>query len=481
MRHRASRAGGETRLSLLRRRLLAGSALCLGLWTVAGDANAMTLTEALAAAYLNNPTLQAQRARLRETDEGVPQALSGWRPTVTFTGSAGFNRSETNGPVTTLTPTSSLTIGNGQEITLSPRTLDLSVTQPVYRGGRTAAATSQAENFVRAARASTLLTEQQVLFQVATSYIDVVQNQAVLDLNINNEQVLRRQLEATRDRFRVGEVTRTDVAQAEASLATATASRIQAEGTLENVRAVFQRFVGVAPGLLTAPAERPVLPVSRDEVATFAANNNPNVISAQFNEAAARDNVRVVRGQLLPQISIIGDANRAEESTIQNRRLNSFSIIARMTVPLYEGGLVYSQTRQAAETVGERRNQVDDARRQAIAQAQSDWETLQANRARVASLQSSVRANAIASEGTQQEALVGARTVLDVLVAEQTLFSSRVQLVQAQHDEFVAEFAVTQDIGRLNAVDLKLPVEKYDVNKHYRQVRGKWIGFSPSD
>jgi outer membrane protein len=481
MRHRASRDGGGRRLTVLRRRLLAGSALCLCLLAGGGDAAAMTLTEALAAAYTSNPTLQAQRARLRETDEGVPQALSGWRPTVTFTGSTGVSRFESNAPITTLTPTSSQNVGSGQQVTLSPNTLDLSVTQPIYRGGRTAAATSQAENFVRAARATTLLTEQQVLFQVATSFMDVVQNQAVLDLNINNEQVLRRQLEATRDRFRVGEVTRTDVSQAEASLATATASRVQSEGNLENVRAVFQRFVGVAPGLLTAPTERPVLPVSRAEVATLAANNNPNVISAQFNEAAARDNVRVVRGQLLPQISIVGDANRSQETTIRDRTLNNFSIIARMTVPLYEGGLVYSQTRQAAETVGERRSQVDDARRQAIATAQSDWETLQSNQARVRSLQASVRANAIAYEGTQQEALVGARTVLDVLVAEQTLFSSRVQLVQAQHDEFVAEFAVTQDIGRLNALDLKLPVKAYDFDKHYRDVRGKWIGLSPSD
>jgi outer membrane protein len=481
MRHRGTRDGSEMKILRLRRRLLAGSALCLGLWAVAGDAAAMTLTEALAAAYTNNPPLPAQRARLRETDESVPQALSGWKPTVTFTGSTGFNRAESSAPVVTRTPTSAQSLGVGQELTLSPRTLDLNVTQPIYRGGRTAASTSQAENLVRAARATTLLTEQQVLFQVATSFMDVVQDQAVLDLNINNEQVLRRQLEATNDRFRVGEVTRTDVSQAEASLATATASRIQSEGTLEQVRAVLQRFVGVAPGLLTAPTERPVLPTTRDEAATLAANNNPNVISAQFSEAAARDNVRVVRGQLLPQISIIGDANRSEETQLKGVTINNFSVIARMTVPLYEGGLVYSQTRQAAETVGERRNQVDDARRQAIATAQSDWETLKSNRARVQSLQSSVRANAVAYEGTQQEALVGARTVLDVLNAEQLLFGSRVQLIQAQHDEFVAEFAVTQDIGRLNALDLKLPVQAYDFDKHYRDVRGKWIGFSPSD
>jgi outer membrane protein len=451
----------------LRRVLLAGSALWLAHAALAGGACAMTLPEALAATYNNNPTLLAQRARLRESDEGVPQALSGWRPTVQFTGSAGVQRNEAT---------------NVQQQTLTPRSLDLNITQPLYNGGRTVAATSQAENTVRATRALTLATEQQVMLSAVTAYLDVVQNQSVLELSINNEQVLRRQLEATQDRFRVGEVTRTDVSQAEATLATATATRVQAEGTLENVRANFERFVGEPPGLLEPPTERPALPTSRAEAASLAANNNPNVISAQFNEAAARDAVRVVRGQLLPQISIVGDIGKGQEITtqIQNRTANTASVIARLTVPLYEGGQIYSQTRQANETVGERRSQIDDTRRTAVQTAQSDWETLQANRAQVESLIASVKANEVAYEGVQQEALVGARTVLDVLTAEQTLFTSRVGLVQAQHNEAVAEFSVAADIGRLTALDLNLPVQPYDADQHYRAVRDKWIGFGAS-
>jgi outer membrane protein len=456
--------GGAIRL---RRVLLAGSALWLAHAALAGGACAMTLPEALAATYNNNPTLLAQRARLRESDEGVPQALSGWRPTVQFTGSAGVQRNEAT---------------NVQQQTLTPRSLDLNITQPLYSGGRTVAATSQAENTVRATRALTLATEQQVMLSAVTAYLDVVQNQSVLELSINNEQVLRRQLEATQDRFRVGEVTRTDVSQAEATLATATATRVQAEGTLENVRANFERFVGEPPGLLEPPTERPALPTSRAEAASLAANNNPNVISAQFNEAAARDAVRVVRGQLLPQISIVGDIGKGQEITtqIQNRTANTASVIARLTVPLYEGGQIYSQTRQANETVGERRSQIDDTRRTAVQTAQSDWETLQANRAQVESLIASVKANEVAYEGVQQEALVGARTVLDVLTAEQTLFTSRVGLVQAQHNEAVAEFSVAADIGRLTALDLNLPVQPYDADQHYRAVRDKWIGFGAS-
>lgn len=467
--------GGTARL---RRGLLAGGALWLAHAALAGGVHAMTLQEALAATYNNNPTLLAQRARLRESDEGVPQALSGWRPTVQFTGSAGVQRNESNAPAGGAFSGSAV---NGQPQTLAPRSLDLNVTQPVYNGGRTVAATSQAENTVRATRALTLATEQQVMLSAVTAYLDVVQDQAVLELSINNEQVLRRQLEATNDRFRVGEVTRTDVSQAEATLATATATRVQAEGTLENVRANFERFIGEPPGLLDPPTERPVLPASRAEAASLAASNNPNVISAQFNEAAARDAVRVVRGQLLPQISIVGDLNRNEESVTQQRIGTTASVIARMTVPLYEGGQIYSQTRQANETVGERRSQIDDTRRQSVQTAQSDWETLQANRAQVQSLIASVKANEVAYEGVQQEALVGARTVLDVLTAEQTLFTSRVGLVQAQHNEALAEFSVAADVGRLTALDLNLPVQPYDFNKHYRSVRNKWIGFGASD
>jgi TolC family type I secretion outer membrane protein len=447
--------------------LLAGTA-CLAILAFAPDAPAMSLTEALAAAYNNNPALLAQRARVRESDEGVAQALSGWRPTVQFTGSAGVASSDTTSLGTT---------------TLHPRTLDLNVTQPIYSGGRTVAATSQAENTVRSTRALSLAAEQQTLFSVVSAYMDVVQNQAVLDLSINNEQVLRRQLEATQDQFRVGEVTRTDVAQAQSRLASATASRVQAEGTLETSRAAFERVVGERPGLLQPPTERPVLPTSRAEAASLAANDTPNVIAAKFVEAAARDNVRVVRGQLLPQVSIVGDLNKDIDpsATLKGFTTDTASLVARVTVPLYEGGQVYSQTRQAIETVGQRRSEVDDTRRQVVQTAQQDWEALRADRANIQSLAETIRAAAIALEGVRQEALVGSRTVLDVLDAEQELFTDRVNLVRAQHDEVVTEFDLAQQIGRLTAVDLKLPVQVYDFDKHYQAVRDKWIGFGSTE
>jgi len=307
-----------------------------------------------------------------------------------------------------------------------------------------------------------------------------VRDQTLVEVARNNEQVLRKQLQATQDRFRVGEVTRTDVAQAESSLAQATAQRITAEGNLEVSRANFARVVGHPPGRLVMPRERPVLPATREEAISLAAGNNPNIIAASFTELAARDNVDLVRGQLLPQISIVGTASRSLAPSFQqqNSRIDSAAVVAQMTMPLYEGGAVYSQTRQAEQTVGQRRSQVDDARRAAVQTATQAWETLQAARSSIASFGAAVRAAQIALEGTQQEALVGSRTVLDVLIAEQQLFTTQSQLVTAQHDAALAEYSLTAALGRLIAPEMKLPIKLYDMESHYKLVKDKWFGFA---
>ena len=341
------------------------------------------------------------------------------------------------------------------------------------------AQTRAAINTVHAAREQTLGVETAVFQAVAQAYLDVVRDQTLVEVSRNNEQVLHKQLDATRDRFRVGEVTRTDVAQAESSLAQATAQRITAEGTLETSRASFARFVGHPPGRLVMPRERPVLPATREEALSLAANDNPNVISASFTELAARDQIDFIRGGLLPQVLIVGSLSRntAPSFTQQNDRIDSASVVAQLTMPLYEGGAIYSQTRAAQQPVGQRRSQVDDQRRQAVQTATQNWETLHAARAAIASFDAAVRAAQIALDGTQQEALVGSRTVLDVLIAEQQLFTTQSQLVTAQHDAAVAEFNLAAATGRLIAPELKLPVQLYDMGRHYKSVKDKWLGF----
>ena len=443
---------------------------------------AQTLTDALAETYNTNPQLLAQRALLRATDEQVPQALSFWRPQVTFTGQVGLNTSALQTP-----PVSPTLNGLGQVVSTSdrrhiitrPDLVEFQAIQPVYRGGRTVAQTRQAINTVESTRAQTLAVETSVFQAVAMAYLDVVRDQALVEVDRNNVEVLRKQLEATQDRFRVGEVTRTDVAQAEAALAQAQGTLVTQEGTLEISRAEYVRAVGHPPGRLMLPRERPVLPATREEALSLATNNNFSVISAKFAELAARDNIDVVRGQLLPQISVVGTLDRSydQSPTFKGALLNSAQITAQLTMPLYEGGAIYSQTRQAEQTVGQRRSQVDDARRAAVQTASQFWSTLQAARASISSFAAAVRAAQIALEGTQQEALVGTRTVLDVLIQNQTLLQTQSQLVTAQHDAALAEFNLASAVGRLIAPELNLPVRLYDMEQHYREVKDKWIGF----
>jgi outer membrane protein len=439
------------------------------------SARAQTLTQALADAYNTNPQLLAQRALLRATDEQVPQALANWRPTVNFTGQVGGSRSAVTGASLGVARAGGLSTYS----TTYQNTLNLQATQQIYSGGRTAAQTSQAINLVESQRAQTLATETSVFQAVAQAYLDVVRDQALLQVNQNNVAVLRKQLEATQDRFRVGEVTRTDVAQAEASLAQAVGQLVTAQGNLEISREEYVRAVGHSPGTLMLPRDRPTLPATGEEAASLAANNNFSVISAIFAELAARDNIDFVRGQLLPQISLVGTLNRslAPAVSLRNTLEESATIVAQMTMPLYEGGAIYSQTRQAQQTVGQRRSQVDDARRAAVQLATQSWSVLQAARASISSFASAVRAAQIALEGTQQEALVGTRTVLDVLIQNQTLLTTQSQLVTAEHDAALAEFNVAAATGRLIAPELKLPVKLYDMEQHYKQVKDKWIGF----
>jgi outer membrane protein len=465
----------ERRSRPLGRRDLSGfAALAWLILLAAAPAQAQTLTQALAEAYNTNPQLLAQRALLRATDEQVPQAVSGWRPTVNFTGQVGGARSSF-ATTSTLVPTTRMTTFS----TFYQNSLNLQVTQPVYSGGRTVAQTRQAVNTVQSTRAQTLAIETSVFQAVAQAYLDVVRDQALVEVDRNNVAVLRKQLEATQDRFRVGEVTRTDVAQAESSLAQAIGTLTAADGTLRQSQAEYVRVVGHAPGRLLLPRERPTLPVTREEALTLAATANFNVISANFAELAARDNIDVVRGQLLPQISLVGGLSRlfAPSITLNGSLEQEASIAAQMTMPLYEGGAIYSQTRQAQQTVGQRRSQVDDARRSSVQTATDAWETLKAARASIASFAAAVRAAQIALEGTQQEALVGTATTLDVLIQNQQLLTTQQQLIVAEHDAALAEFNLSAAIGRLVAPELHLPVQLYDMERHYKEVRDKWIGF----
>lgn len=443
--------------------LLAGVALIgVGL-SVPGIAGAETLDDVLSSAYNTNPTLQARRARLRATDEGVPQALANWRPTVTLSGDVGRGRyvSNTQDPY---------------EQGRSPRNGALTISQPLYRGGRTVAQTQQAEATVLAERALLAATEQTVLLNASTAYLNVVRDEAVLKLSINNEQVLRRQLEAAQERFRVGEITRTDVSQAEARLSRATADRVAAEGTLQDSRANFINVVGRAPESPQAPETAVQVPGAFDEVKATTLAKNPNIVAADWTAKAAKEGVDLVFGELLPTVSLNGNLTRGQHTLGQSTSYDNAEAVLRVSMPLYEGGGTYSRVRAQKHTYGQRKIEADQARRDSLESATRGWEDLQAARARTRSYVSQIRASEMALAGVEEEAKVGSRTVLDVLDAEQELFDARVNLVRAQHDEMVAAFQVKSALGQMTAEGLALPVEVYDPTKHYDDVRGQWIG-----
>ncbi len=436
---------------------LLGGCLLSGAVFATGTAWGQTLDQALMQAYQNNPSLQAERARVRATDEGVPQTLGRWRPTVELVGTLGADRTTTDpGGVR-----DSRTFYSGAA----------QVTQNLYEGGGTTARVAQSEALVKAARARLLDAEQTVLLNTVSAFMDVVSDAAVLTLNGQNEERLKRQLEATQDRFEVGEVTRTDVAQAESRVSRAQADKIASAGSLEVSRAAYQQVVGELPGPLKAPESFPGIPSGRDEAVALAQDRNPNVLASMFDLESAKHAIRVEAADLLPTVDLVGLAQANREVAGSDVDTDSYRITATVTVPIYQQGIATSEIREARQDAARAQRLIDDARRTAIEDATAAWETYQSTLAQIRAREDEVRATSIALEGVEQEAAVGSRTVLDVLDAEQELLDARVNLVQAQRDEVVARYDLIASVGGLNVMDLNLPVQAYDVEFYYKAVR----------
>jgi len=421
---------------------------------------AQTLEEALVSAYLTNPGLESQRAIVRATDELVPQALSGWRPTVAITSSADI--------VETFSPS-----GTERLDTLSN---SLSIDQNVYEGGETVAGTRRAERLVRFQRATLTSVEQDILLSAVVAYTSLLNDVAVHELAIQNENRLKRQLQATRDRFEVGEVTRTDVAQAEASLAGAVSDRVSAAGTIESSKATFRNVIGLEPANLIPPPVVKDLPPSEPEAQKLGESFNPSILAAQFNLAAAKEDVTIAEAALYPDLSVNGQLTYTEEPSLGIDRLGQASFGASLVIPLYQGGGEYSLVRQNKQTVQQLQDDLDTAYRDVREGVTSAWQDLLTARSTIGSFTEQVRAAQIALDGSRQEALVGQRTTLDVLDQENDLFQAEVDLVSAQRDEIVASYSLKAAIGELTVDKVELPVTPYNVETHYEDVRDRFFG-----
>lgn len=443
---------------------------------LANAASAETLLQALAAAYTTNPTLNAERARLRAIDEEISQARSNLRPSVSADLESGVRKTIPNPKSSTVTSSGGFNAGG----THHPEGYSITINKTLFRGLRTLNAIREAEATIQAGRASLRAAEQTTLLDGVTAYMDVLRDQAIVRLREGNVRVLSEQLKATKDRFEVGEVTRTDVAQSEARRSGAISDLNLAQANLKTSRATYERIIGHAPSNLIEP--QPIdslLPHLLAAALRTTEEENPDIQSALFNEEASRYVIKQIIGEMLPEVSVEATYQDFLEPSVSLDSQSTATITGRVTVPLYSRGEPSSRARQARETNRQRLQEIDEARAKAHADVIAAWSRLIAARAQIESDQAQVRANKIALNGVREEEKVGQRTILDVLDAEQELLDSQVALVGTQRDRVVAAFTLLSAVGRLDAHYLRLPVEQYDPMEHYDRIKHRLFGTNP--
>jgi len=477
----------------------------IGLVFCARPAAAETLVEALSNAYLINPVLSSERARLRATDEQVAVAKSGLRPNISASGDAAFQNQESDiaggsrqqttqkcdAATAALEPAfcaslesqasaASLESELSSDGVTHPRGYSVQLSQPIFEGFQNLNAIRQAKATVQAGREGLRAVEQTTLLNAATAYVDVVRDQAVVRLRDSNVEVLTEQLRQTKDRFNVGEVTRTDVAQAEARRSDAITQLYAAQANLKASRATYEQIIGHPPSnLIHPPSIVHLLPSRLDDAMTLGDGENPFILNAVYQEEASLYNVNQIMGELLPQVTL--DAEYSQRFGLSNtlKEQQVTTIMGRVNVPLYQGGGVAARIRQAKETNYQLKKEVEDARLRIHAEVISNWAFLQSTASQIQSAQDALEANGIALEGVREEEKVGQRTTLDVLNAELEYLGSQIQLVTAKRDRVVAEYAIYASVGRLDAQSLGLSVPYYDPIEHYDIVKNKWLGLKP--
>ena len=427
-----------------------------------------SLQEALAVAYETNPQLSAAQAGLRATDENVAQANANWRPTISAGGTYGVEQYKIGGVPAW--------------ISTHPLQAQIGVTENIFRGGRTYAEIGKAKAQVRGGRAQLLAAEQTVLLGAATAYMDVVRDTAIVNLRQRNVEVLRKQRDATALEFKAGSLTRTDVAQSEARLATAIADLTTAQGQLAISRSGFMQAIGrPAETLEGEPALPPVVPANEDDALGLALKQNPSLVVAKENEVAAGYAVDDAIGAMLPQLSVQGGYSYSQQSYSSSlgagSTVHGLGAMAQLNVPIYQGGAEEATIRQAKQLHAQAELNVNATDRQVRDAVSTAWYMFQAAQASITSNKSTAEADEIAFKGVSKEQQVGGRTILDVLNAQQELLNAQVAVVTSQRNAIVAAFQVLAAEGSLTAKSLGLKVKLYDPLEHYDSNAASWVGF----
>lgn len=430
-----------------------------------------SLNDALTVAYNSAPQLLRERALLQQTDEGVPKALSGWRPTVSVAASANYNQSSY------ITYPFGGSFRYNQQFSAPGYNAGVTVTQPLFAGGRTVASTRQAMHSVMQERARLVQIEQQVFQNVVSAYVSLTQAHRLLDLTKRNEDTLAGQVRLTTSQFGLNQATRTDVLQARSQYEAARAATRQAESDLGVAEAAFQRQIGTPPPRDLAPPQPLVLPVAQEtDAAHLAVTNAPQVIGAQYALAAGQDAVKVAFAALMPQIA--AQASFQHQINQNDAKFTEDGEMATIqaSIPLYQGGSEYAAIRAARRAVDAARHDLDDQRRTAIQAADSAWRKWQADRDQLARNREAVSLGEAALRAIQQQELLGVRTTFEVLQQQQLLFQQQRTLIQNIADTVQDSYALAAAIGRLTARDLALDVTLYDPATHLKEVKWKIIG-----
>ena len=468
-----------------RSRLLVAT-LCVGASSLAVGARAETLADAIALAYQNNPTLQAQRANQRALDESYVQARSNWRPTLSMGASSTYTENRiprTAAAIDTNGDGTPDTFGAFGVREANSARLGLSFSQPIWTGGRVAASVNAANADVLAGRENLRRVEAQILASVIQAYSDTRRDQESLRIRQENVKVLVRQLQESQARFDVGEITRTDVAQSQARLAQAQALLQNAVAQLAITRSGYATLVGQSPGeLAPEPSLAYLLPTDPDQAFQVAEQNNPQLRAQQFAEQASRARVAGARADRMPNVNATGSygfsgpaiPDRPADAFERNLFSRGVSATVQVSVPLFTGGLNSSRVRAAVERNNVDRITTDGVRRNVLQGVTQFWSQLIAARANITSSEEQVRAARIAAEGTRQEQQVGLRTTIDVLNAEQELRQAELNQVSARRDEYVAAANVLATMGRLEARNLTPATPQYDAAKNFRKLRMTW-------
>ena len=427
--------------------------------------SAETLNESLVRAYNSNPKLIAERSKVRAIDEKVSQAMAKRRPEIRVSGNYGYRKiSRKYGS------------GASTDISNQPQSIDLAISQNLFRGYRTQAELNIAENKVAAARSSLIDAEQSIFLEVVDTFVTVLRDDAVLDLQNKNVVVIKQQLQAVRDRFDVGELTRTDVAQGESRLARAIADKASAFANAQKSRAELHKLTGNSALSLNQPSLPDSLPGSVSDTVALALNNNPQIVTAEFNERAARHAIKVAEGHLLPTVTVDAILAREKDIISSGNQDTKSTLRARFSIPIFQSGAEYSLIREAKQTASRRLSELAISRRFVENRARDAWENFMVAQARITSFEVAVRAQEIAFEGVEQESKVGSRTILDVLDAEQELLDSKVKLENAKRVLIVSGFSLLSVTCKLTADNLGLGVDIYDPSENLENIRNKLFG-----